>query len=290
MTTQTRSQSPLRPERGRRIGLGRRRWHAILTWIGILIIAFIVFFPIAWGIRTSLTAPLTVGQVTGSAIHLENYRYILSVPLFRVYIRNSVVVSLGALLITLPMAVLGGYALARFDFPGKRFSVLLLILPLLPAIAVLVPLIVYMRTIGLYNTLGAVILANVVFNVPFTVWMVRGFFAAIPVEIEEAAQIDGCSQLGSMWRITLPLAGPGLVAVGIFIIMNTWNNFLYAFAFTTSPDLAVLPQALLRFLGAWGTNYGGLTSAATLAMIPPVVLFLMFQKWFIAGMLAGTGR
>jgi ABC-type glycerol-3-phosphate transport system permease component len=266
------------------------RWQDLLSWLGIFLIALIVFFPIAWGIRTSLTASQQLGGPTSGVIHLDSYRYILSQPLFMVYLRNSLLVAMGAVIVALPMAVLGGYALARFEFPGKRLSVLLLVLPLLPAIAVLVPLIIYMRVIGLYNTLLAVILASVVFNTPFAVWMVRGFMLSIPQEIEEAAAIDGCSRLGGLWRVTLPLAAPGLIAVGIFILINAWNNYLYAFAFTTSPNLAVLPQVLLRFLGAWGTNYGGLTAAATLAMIPPVALFLVFQKWFIMGMLAGTGR
>ncbi|MGI6209744.1 MAG: carbohydrate ABC transporter permease [Anaerolineae bacterium] len=262
----------------------------ILAWLGIAAIALVVLFPIAWAIKTSLTAPLGVGARTTGIVHLESYRYILSQPLFVLYLRNSLVVSVGAILAALPMAIMGGYALARFDFPGKRLSVLLLILPLLPAIAVLVPLIVYMRSLGLYNTLFAVVLANVVFNTPFAVWMVRGFFASIPVEVEEAARMDGCSHMGTLRRISLPLAAPGLIAVSIFVFINSWNNYLYAFAFTTSPELAVLPQALLRFLGAWGTNYGGLTAAATLALLPPALFFLLFQKWFVMGMLAGTGK
>ncbi|NLT41286.1 MAG: carbohydrate ABC transporter permease [Anaerolineae bacterium] len=266
------------------------RGRDVLAWVGLVLIAVVVFFPIAWGIKTSLTAPLGTGRLSTPLLHLESYRYILSQPLFVVYLKNSLFVSLGAIATALPMAVMGGYALARFDFPGKRLSVLLLVLPLLPAIAVLVPLIVYMQRLGLYNTLYAVILANVVFNTPFAVWMVRGFFASIPYEIEEAATMDGCSRLGSLWRISIPLAAPGLIAVSIFVFINAWNNYLYAFAFTTSPDLAVLPQALLRFLGAWGTNYGGLTAAATLALLPPALFFLLFQKWFVMGMVAGTGK
>jgi N,N'-diacetylchitobiose transport system permease protein len=267
-----------------------KKWKEVLSWLGILGIAVIVFFPIGWGLKTSVTAPLELWGTSPSLVHLDNYAYILSQPEFLLYVKNSLVITLGAVLISLPMAVFGGYALARFEFPGKGLSVLLMVLPLLPAIAVLVPLIIYMRMVGLYNTLGAVILANVVFNVPFALWMARGFILAIPVEIEEAAAIDGCSRLGVIFRVSLPLSAPGLIAVGIFILINSWNNYLYAFAFTTSPKWRVLPQALLAFLGAWGTNYGGLTAAATMAMIPPVVLFLVFQKWFIMGMLAGSGK
>lgn len=267
-----------------------KKWGNVLVWLGILFIAVIVFFPIGWGIKTSLTAPLGIGRKATGIIHFSSYAYLLSKPGFLLSMQNSLFVALGAIAFTLPLAILGGYALARFEFPGKRFSYLLMVLPLLPAIAVLVPLIIYMRMVGLYNTLGAVVLANVVFNLPFAVWMARGFILSIPVEIEEAAAIDGCSQVSILWRISLPLAAPGLIAIGIFILINAWNNYLYAFAFTTSTELRVLPHTLLSFLGAWGTNYGGLTAAATMAMIPPVVLFLVFQKWFIMGMLAGSGK
>lgn len=263
--------------------------RAILSWIGIGAIALIVLFPIFWGIRTSITAPIIPGERV-SGIHFNNYRYLLSQPLFRGYLRNSIVVSLGAVILALPLALFGGYALARFHFPGKRLGILILVLPLLPAIAVLIPLIIYMRALGLYNTLGAVILAHVVFNTPFAVWMVRGFILAIPSEIEEAAAIDGCSPMGVLFRVCLPIAAPGLIAVGIFVLINAWNNYLYAFAFITVPALRVLPQGILAFLGAWGTNYGGLTTASTLALIPPVAFFMAFQKWFIMGMLAGTGK
>ena len=267
----------------------RLPWQKTLNWIGIFVVAFIVVFPIVWAIWVSFTAPLGYSMVS-KGLHLDNYKHILGQPLFLRYVRNSLTVSVGAVLAVLPMAALGGFVLARFEFPGKQLSVLLLVLPLLPAIAVLVPLIVYMRTLHLYNTLGAVILANVIFNSPFAVWMVRGFVLSIPLEIEEAAEIDGCSKVGTMRYVTLPLTAPGLIATGIFVLINAWNNYLYAFAFTTSPGLSVLPQGLLGFLGSWGTSYGGLTAAATLALIPPVVLFLLFQKWFIMGMLAGTGR
>lgn len=261
----------------------------VVEWTGIVIVTLIVVFPIAWGIWVSFTAPLGFSMVS-QGLHLDNYKHVLGQALFLDNVRNSLIVSVGAVATVLPMAVLGGYALARFQFPGKSLSILLLVLPLLPAIAVLVPLIIYMRKLHLYNTLGAVILANVIFNTPFAVWMVRGFVLSIPVEIEEAAEIDGCSKVSCMRYVTLPLSAPGLIAVGIFVLINTWNNYLYAFAFTTSPKLSVLPKALLGFLGSWGTSYGGLTAAATLALIPPVVLFLLFQKWFIMGMLAGTGR
>jgi N,N'-diacetylchitobiose transport system permease protein len=163
-------------------------------------------------------------------------------------------------------------------------------LPLLPAIAVLVPLIIYMRGLGIYNTLYSVILATTVFILPYTTWVIRGYMLSIPLEIEEAAQLDGCGPMRVLFRIVVPLAMPGLIASGIFILISAWNNYLFSFAFTTKAELQVIPAALLGFITAWGTNYGGLNAGATIAMLPPLIFFLIFQKWFVQGMLAGASK
>jgi len=267
--------------------IARRRWSTAASWIVLLIIAVVILFPILWGIRTSFVESMEA-SVIPRRWTLANYAELLREPIFLGYIRNSLVVALGTVAVTLPLALMGGYSLGRFDFPGKNLSVLLLVMPLLPAIAVLVPLIIYMRAVGVYNTLSAVILANVIFQLPFAVWMVRGFLQSVPTEIEEAAAIDGCSRLGALWRITAPLAAPGLIAVALFVLIGSWNNYLFAFAFTASPELRVLPMAILYFIGSWGTNYGGLTAASIIAVLPVMILFLIFQRWFIQGMLAGA--
>ena len=181
--------------------------------------------------------------------------------------------------------MLGGYALARFSFPGaKKLGSALLVFPMLPIIAILVPLMWYMNRLGLYNTLYSLIIVNSVVNMPFTVWMLRNFILGCPVEIEESALIDGCSRIGALLRITLPMMPPGLVAAVVFTFITTWNNYLYAAALTASPSLKVLPMAVLSFIGTWGTYWGGLTAIGILVLIPPLILFLFFQKWFIAGL------
>jgi N,N'-diacetylchitobiose transport system permease protein len=265
------------------------RTRYIFAGIGVLFIVLMIVFPVYWGIRTSFVQGYNL-QFFPSEPTLDNYRYLFRGGQFLNNIKNSLIVALGALAITLPIAVSAGYALARFNFPGKRYSTILLILPLLPAIAVLVPLILYMRGLGLYNTLYSVVLATTVFILPYTTWMIRGFMLAIPLEIEEAAQLDGCGPMRVLFRIVLPLAMPGLIATGIFILLSAWNNYLFSFAFTTKADLQVIPAALLGFITAWGTNYGGMNAAATIAMLPPLVFFLLFQKWFVQGMLAGSTK
>lgn len=211
---------------------------------------------------------------------------LLSRPYFLLYLRNSLLVALAAIAIVLVLAIPGGYSLARFKFPGHQLGLMLIILPLLPPVAILTPLLAFFHKLGLYDSLVAVIIANVIFNLPFAVWMVRNFILSNPEEIEEAAQIDGCSRLRMLIKIVIPLMIPGLIAVAVFIFINAWNNYLYAFAFISSQELRVLPQGIVSFLGSWGTYWGGLTAAGMLAIIPPIVLFLVFRRWFIKGIFA----
>jgi ABC-type glycerol-3-phosphate transport system permease component len=267
--------------------------HAIRRYllIGIpgALIALTVVFPLYWGVRTSLTDSSDTSLLPRS-VDLANYRYLFENGDFGRSIVNSLFVCVGTELLTLPLALLGGYALARFDFAGKRYGSVLLLLPLLPAVAVLVPMIIYMRDLGLYNTLYAVILASTVFGLPFTIWMVRGFMLAVPKAVEEAARIDGSGPFRILVQIVVPLIAPGIVAVAIFVFITAWNTYLFAFAFTTRPELQVVPVALLGYITQWGTNYGGMDAAATIAMLPPLVLFLAVQRWFIQGLLAGAER
>lgn len=261
----------------------RRKNHVILlNWIAFIVVSIFVFFPFFWGLRTSLV-PQDDFHFVPKKLTLEHYIALLQRPEFLVYVKNSLLVSLSTIFITLIIALPGGYALARFKFPGHQLGIILLVLPLLPPIAILVPLLSYFRTLKLHDTLMAVIIANVIFNLPFAVWMLRNFILVNPVEIEEAAQLDGCSRFEILVRIAIPMMIPGLIAVSIFIFINAWNNYLYAFALISSQDLRVLPQGILSFLGTWGTYWGGLTATGILAIIPPIILFLIFQRWFIKG-------
>jgi ABC-type glycerol-3-phosphate transport system permease component len=255
----------------------------ILPFLGFSFFGFFLFVPLVWGVRTSL-APTLDQHLLPASLTLEHYRIILHRPEFYHYAFNSLIISLASILGVLFIAMPGGYALARLHFRGRHLGGLLLILPLLPPVALLVPLVRYYQQLGLYNTLLAVILTNVVFNVPLAVWMLRNFIMSCPVEIEEAARMDGCSRHSTLWRIVLPMMAPGVVAVSLFVFINSWNNYLFSFALTSSQSLRVLPQAFLAFLGMWGTYWGGLCAAGLLVLIPPVLLFLFFQRWFVQGM------
>ena len=261
----------------------RRAVRAALVWLGFIIIGIFSLGPIIWGIRTSV-APAHEAALIPSRFTLEHYAALFQRPEITQYLVNSLIVSSGAILVVVPIATLAAYALARLHFKGRQYGVLLLIMPMLPAIALLVPLIAYTNRLGIYNTYLAVILANAVFTVPFATWMLKDFIRSNPASIEESALIDGCSRIQMLIRISFPMMAPGLAAVIVFVFVMSWNNYVYAFALTASPRYRVLPQGILAFLGAWGTNWGGLTASGTIALIPPVVFFLFFRKRFVAGL------
>jgi multiple sugar transport system permease protein len=263
--------------------------HSVAWWVAAAVYVVVTCGPLLWILRTSF-APEHATTVLPSTLSLEHYRAVLSRPELRRYLFNSALVSLTTVAIVVPVSLAAGYSLARYRFWGQRLAPVFLVAPLLPAIAILVAITWFMRRLGLYDSLAAVILANSVFALPLALWMLRNFVSGTPVEVEEAAQIDGCSLLGVLMRIVVPQAAPGVVAVAVCVFIGAWNNYLYAFALTSSQDLRVLPQAILAFLGAWGTYWGGLSAAGVIAVVPPILLFLIFQKWFVAGIFQQWSR
>ncbi len=257
----------------------------ILFYSGIAVLLIFVTGPLLWGIRTSFAPRFDTGIIP-SSLTWEHYLAIFGRPEFFTYIKNSLLITLSTICAVLLFAFPAGYALSRLKFPGIKLGVVLLILPLLPPVAILVPLSAYIQKLGIYNTHFAVIITNMVFTLPFSIWMTRNFILANPVEIEEAALIDGCSRFQIIFRIAIPMMVPGLIALSMFVFISVWNNYLYAFALTSSQNLRVLPQGILSYLGTWGTYWGGLTAAGIIAILPPLALFFMFQKWFIEGMFA----
>jgi len=256
----------------------------LFLFFGYLLLAVFALFPLIWGMKLSLTPKYDYSLIP-SSLTLKNYQDILGKMEILVYFLNSLKVSVGCIFLALPLALLAAYALARFAFRGKTLlAMALLILPMLPSTAILVPLVSYFNAIGLYNTLWGVIIVNMVFNLPLAIWMLRNFIINTPKSIEEAALIDGLNSYQTLARVTLPMIHPGVVSVVIYMFITCWNGYTYSYALTTSQSHRVLAQGLLAFLGSWGTNWGGLTAMGILMVLPPVLIFLFFQDIFIAGM------
>lgn len=210
------------------------------------------------------------------------------------YLKNSVIICGFTMLIAMTLATMTAYALVRFRFPGVAiFSSSILITQMIPAILYLIPLFMLFNMIKdstgimIKGTYPGLIFIYSAWFLPFSIWILRGFFAAIPVELEEAATIDGCSNLGVFWRITLPLAIPGIIATGIFILIQAWDELMFAWMLT-SESTQTIPVGIRLFVGNFQNRYDLMMAAATVATIPVLILFFILQKHIVRGLTAGA--
>ena len=205
------------------------------------------------------------------------------------FLVNSVIISVGSSILAVMIGSLAAYALGRFRFKGNRdIAFWILTTRMAPAVAVIIPMfIMYRSFFHLYNTYTGMILVYLVFNLPFAVWMLRGFFAEIPTEIEEAAFVDGCSRLAAFWHVILPLVAPGMAASTIFCVIMSWNEFLFALILTADKT-KTLPVAATTFVGSMGVQWGELCASGTVIMIPLLVFALLMQRHLVRGLTLGA--
>jgi ABC-type glycerol-3-phosphate transport system permease component len=205
------------------------------------------------------------------------------------YFLNSAIIAAGSTALTLVLAVFAAYGFARFEFAGKRAcQLLVLAAQLLPTAAIIVPLFITLRALGLLNTYAGLILVYLIITLPLGVWMLTGYFRAIPAELDEAAIVDGASRLSVLWRITLPLSRPGLVAVAVYCFITSWNEFIFALVFAQDAAVKTLPIGLAEFTAEFNTDWGAVMAASVLMTLPIVVLFAVLQRSFVNGLTAGA--
>jgi multiple sugar transport system permease protein len=281
------------------IDISRRthRWNFRLSWwqaLGSLLIIFIALAPFFWVVVISLTpeGELFVRgvQYVPNNPTLENYRTVFEVAKFgRAYV-NSIVVATATTLLAIAVSVFAGYAFARYRFRGRHVLIVsLLLVYMLPTIALMIPMLVIFRNLGLLNTFPGLILAESSGAVPFATWLLTNYFAALPRDLEEAAVIDGCSPVGAMLRIALPLALPGIVGVGLFVYINSWNSFLFPFMFTSGESVRTLPVLLRGFIrGEVGIYWGQVMAGSVMTTLPIAAAFIFLQRYLIRGMAAGA--
>jgi N,N'-diacetylchitobiose transport system permease protein len=265
--------------------------RVVLATVGVLV-ALVIVFPTYWMFVTSLKTP---GEILSPKYDLipfsatfENFASALSKDKFAVYLTNSLIVTLGAVLCALIAGTLAAIPLSRLRFRGRKgFLVLIMVAQLAPVATLFIPLFLLMRDAGLINTLPGLMLIYFATTLPFTVWMLYGFVNGIPYDLEEAAMIDGCSQIGAFRRVTLPLLGPGLVTTSVFSFITAWNEFLFAVVLMKG-DNQTLPVWLASFRTAFGTDWGGVMAGSVIYAIPALVFFLIVQRKLVAGVAAGA--
>ncbi|TWP51337.1 carbohydrate ABC transporter permease [Lentzea tibetensis] len=202
---------------------------------------------------------------------------------------NSLLVTLTAVVASILVGLLAAVALSRLRFRGRKsFLMLMLVAQLAPFEALLIPMFLMMRDLQLYEHLSSLILVYFAVTLPFCAWTLRGFVNGIPVELEEAAMVDGCGRWGAFQKVTLPLLGPGLVATSVFAFITAWNEFLFAKVLIRSQDRETLPVFLSGFQTAFGTDWGGAMAASVLFTVPALVFFLVVQRKMVAGVTAGA--
>jgi multiple sugar transport system permease protein len=256
--------------------------------------------PFLWLIISSLSYKVDLLSIPlqwiPRRITMENYQELflyqgsfnVNAALFTSSIINSMVIASVATFIAMILGVLAAYALARVKFRGSdAYMVIMMGAQMIPPIAIVIPLYVVLRKLNLYDTYLGIVLVYQSFILPLVIWLMRSYFATIPAELEEAARIDGCTRLQALVRIVLPLSGPGLVSVLIFAFIASWNEYLYAFIYS-SVTAKTLPVLIGEFSTKLGLEYLRIASAGVIASLPPIILALIFQKYLIKGLTAGA--
>ena len=274
----------------------RRRAFATGGWNALaMLVSVVLGFPIYWMLITSVKTSQDINQLVPQFWPRHptwsSFGDILTDPIFRDDLLNSLIITVSTVLVSIVIGFFGALAIARFRFAGRAaFVVAVLIVQMIPLAAVTIPMSLLLDDFQLKNTLVGVVIAYLIFTMPFTVWTLRTFVANIPVELDEAALIDGCTRWQVFYKIILPLVAPGLIATGVYGWVLAWNEFVIANTLLLDNTKQTLMVYLLQFQSSptHGADYGGLMAAATLTALPVVVLFVIFQSRISAGLTSGA--
>ena len=269
----------------------------IFQGMGLLFFIIIVAFPFVYMVITSLksqmallTNPtdLSISFESGLAGLMKSYQEVWTTFNFQRYIWISTVVSVGTVGITLSLSILGAYSVTRLRFPGRIWlSRSILIIYMFPAIVLVIPLYSIFSQLQLRNSLIGLFIVYPATTLPVALYMLKGFFSTLPAELEEAGRIDGCSRLGVIWRITLPLSLPAISSVALYIFMIAWNEFLFAFMFLDNPDIFTLSRGMVS-LNSSEVPRQYLMAGAVMVTVPVMALFFWFEKYLVSGLAAGA--
>jgi multiple sugar transport system permease protein len=279
----------------------RRRRMDGWRWGGRFFLLFMLIYtavPMVWMFVTSIKSGFAAmafppewwpGEPT-----LASYRNLLDPQNsvgkdFLQFFFNSLIVSTLTTILAVLVAVPAAYAFSRFRFPGRRFLFFSVLLRnMFPAVIFLVPLFILMRFLGLMNTHGSLVLTYLTFGLPLAIWLLKGFYDNIPIQLDQAARIDGATRFQAFLYIVMPLSVPGIIATAIYSFIGAWNEYIYAYTFLTKNEQLTLPVGVQRFFSENTTDFPGLMAASFMMSVPVVVLFLILQKYFVRALTEGA--
>jgi len=260
--------------------------------IWLLLMLLWTAIPFYWMVATSLKYDREIYGFDATLIPqqptLANYVTILYDTPYLLFLRNSIIVAVGSTILSMIIACLGSYAIARLNFPGRALLARGLVFTyLVPTSLLFIPMFAMMSALRLTDSLHGLTIAYLGFDVPFCTWLLMGYFRSIPVELEEAGLVDGCNRIGVLLRIVLPLALPALVVVTFFSFTHAWNEFLYAHVFTSSDRVRTITTGLANFMTEDVFFWGPLMASTVISALPPVLMFLVLQRWVVQGLTLG---
>jgi len=259
----------------------------IMFWI------FTSLIPIFWALSTALKTEEHImeypPQIIPKPITLENFRSVLvDIPIPR-YFRNSLIIALSTVAVSLAISSFTAYGFARLNFPGKEIIFFLMMLSMmLPGLTNLIVLYIGASKLKLIDTYWILIIIYAGYNIPFSTWLLRGFIEGLPTELDDAGLVDGCTRVGVYFRVILPLMVPGLAAAGVMAFITSWNEFIVATTFANTDAMRTLQVGLRFFMGAYYIDWGRLMAGAIIATIPALLFFIILQRGLIAGLTRGA--
>ncbi len=263
----------------------------VLTAVGVVAVLAFTLFPVFVMLSTAVDARANDGNrsLLPTQFTLANFAFVLDEGRFLTYLRNSLLVALATVVISGLIALFASVAVARFKFRFRTsVLVMILIVQMVPLEALVIPLFVQAKSLNLLDDLFGLVVVYVAFSLPFAIWTLRGFVAAVPFEIEEAAYMDGASWFQMFWRVLFPLVAPGLVATSVFSFITAWNEFIFAITFMSDQDKYTVAAGLRRFFTQYGTNWGAVMAGSTLITVPVMLFFVAVQRKLSAGLVAGA--
>ena len=266
-----------------------------LIYSVIAVYLFITVAPLVWVLSTSFKPNQESISFPPKFLPdhptLENYLFVLTDSKLVLSLINSLIVSVGSTALSVTVSALGGYAFARYDFKGKNLMMsTIMALFMIPVVINIIPLYIMLANVGLLNSLLALVLTFQILIIPLNIFLLKNYFESLPRELEEAALIDGCSKLGALIRVTIPMSLPGFLIAAILSFRFSWNEFVLPVVLSNKPDSMIFQVALYQFISLYRIDWGYLTAGINIAIIPVVVLMLIFQKKMIRGLTLGAVR